>query len=208
MTITSYSTLVAAIVDRMNDSALSTFAPEFIQMAEAMFNRRLFNLEAEGTATIGTTAGVESLAFPTDFVQLRSIHLNTDPRVLLEPMSADNIRHYWAARTTGKPQNYAISSDEIILAPAPDGVYTVTMTYVRTLTALSASATTNWLLEKHPDIYLYGALIHAEFRGWNDDRLPLLNNAVEGMIAEINNVGNKRRLSSGMRMRASVIEAI
>lgn len=208
MTITSYQTLVDAIVDRMNDSALDTYAPEFIQMAEAMFNRRLFNLESEGTATIDTVADQESLAFPTDFVQLKSIHLDTDPRVLLEPMSAGNLRYYWAAQTTGKPQNYAISSDEIMLGPVPDGVYTANMTYTRTLTALSASATTNWLLEKHPDLYLYGSLLHAEFRGWNDDRLPLINSAVEGIIAQINDVGNKRRLSSGMRMRASVIEVI
>lgn len=208
MTIISYQTLVDAIVDRMNDSSLDDYAPEFIQMAEAMFNRRLFNLEAEGTATIDTVADQESLAFPTDFVQLKSIHLDTDPRVLLEPMSADNLRYYWAAQTTGKPQNYAISSDEIMLGPVPDGAYTVTMTYTRTLTALSASATTNWLLEKHPDLYLYGSLLHAEFRGWNDDRLPMISNAAEQIIAEINDVGNKRRLSSGMRMRASVIEII
>lgn len=203
--ITSYTTLAAAIVDRMNDSAMDDFAPEFIQMAEAMFNRRLFNLEAEGTATIAAEA---SLALPTDFVSLKSIYLDTDPKVLLAPMSADNLRYYWAAQTTGKPQNYALSSNELILGPSPDDDYTVTMTYLRSLTGLSATNATNWLMEAHPDLYLYGSLIHAEFRGWNDERLPMLNNAVEGIIAEINQVGLKRRTATGMRLRPSVIERI
>jgi hypothetical protein len=205
MTITTYSTLVDAIADRMNDSALDDYAPEFIQMAEAMFNRRLANLEAEGTATIPAEA---SLSLPTDFVNVKSIYLDTDPRVLLAPMSADNIRYYWAAQTTGKPQNYALSSNEIILGPSPDDDYTVTMTYVRSLTGLSSTNATNWLLEAHPDLYLYGSLIHAEFRGWNDERLPMLNNAVEGIITEINIAGNRRRIATGMRMRPSVVERI
>lgn len=203
--ITDYDSLVDAIVDQMNDSGLSAGADLYIQMAESMFNRRLFNLEAEGTATIPADT---SIPMPTDFVSIKSIYLDTDPRVLLTPMSADNIRQYWSAQTTGKPQNYALTSDEILLGPAPDDDYTVTMTYLRSLTGLDSSNTTNWLIEKYPDLYLYGSLIHAEFRGWNDDRLPLLNSAVEGMIAEINDVGNKRRTATGMRVRPTSIEVI
>ena len=203
--ITDYDSLVTAIVDRMNDAALSDYAPEFIQMAEAMFNRRLGNLEMEGTATNTATA---SMALPTDFGAMKSIYLDTDPRQPLAPMTAAQIRHYWAAQTTGKPVNYALTSNEILLGPAPDDAYDVIITYVRTLEALTDINTTNWLLEKHPDLYLYGSLIHAEFRGWNDDRLPLLNNAVEGMIAEINVSGNRMRTATGLRMRPSAMERI
>jgi len=38
--------------------------------------------------------------------------------------------------------------------------------------------------------------------------LPLLNNAVEGMIAEINVSGNRMRTATGLRMRPSAMERI
>lgn len=205
MAITSYATLVDAIVDRMNNADLSTHAAEFIQLAEAMFNRRLFNLEAEGTSTATATA---TLALPGDFISMKSVYLNTDPRQPLSYMSADNARHYWASQTTGKPQNYSLIGNELVLSPSPDNAYTVYLTYQRRLVGLSAINTTNWLLEKHPDLYLYAALTHAEFRGWNDERLPMLSQSVDGIIAEINEVGVKRRLGGGMRMRPSVYGGI
>ena len=60
------------------------------------------------------------------------------------------------------------------------------MTYLRTLTPLSENNTTNWLLEQHPFLYLYAALVLAEERGWNTEQALYYNSRVEGMIAEIN----------------------
>jgi len=186
--ITSYSTLVDAIVDRMNDSAMSDYADEFIQLAEAMFNRRLYTLDAEGTATIDAD---DTIPLPTDYKAIRSLHL--DDYGPLTQLSPDDFQTRWADDTEAQPENYAIFGGVIHLGPRPDDTYTVTMTYVRTLTGLDSSNTTNWLLEKHPDLYLHAALMHAEFRGWNDDRLPLLNSAVEGTLAEINDADIRAR---------------
>lgn len=199
MSITNYSELVDAITGWMNDASLSAYAPDFIAMAEASFNRRLANLEMEGTATIAAAA---SVSLPTDFISIKTLYLDTDPRKLLEPMSEGDLRRYWAAQTTGEPASYALASESILLGPAPDTTYTLSMTYLRKLTPLSASNITNWLLEAHPDLYLYASLLHGEFRGWNDDRLPMIGNAVDTIISEINMAGNRRRTASGMRMRS------
>lgn len=201
MAIDSYQTLVDAICDRMNDTGLETYAPEFIQLAEAMFNRRIFNLEAEGTATIAADV---SVPLPSDFGSMKALWLATDPLAVLSQVSIDQLRRQYAISTTGKPQAYALASGEIIFGPAPDDAYTVTMVYQRTLTPLTATDTTNWLLEQHPDLYLYGALLQAEFRGWNDGRLPLINSALEGAISEINQAGNMKRTSTGIRMTPPV----
>ena len=188
MAITSYATLVSAIEDRMNDASLSTYADEFIQMAEAMFNRRLDTLESEGTATIAAAA---ISALPTDYKGVRSVHL--DDYGPLGQLSPDDFQARYAQDTAAQPEHYAIFSNTLYLGPTPDSSYTVTMTYLRKLTSLSSANTTNWLLESHPDLYLYASLVHAEFRGWNDDRLALINNAVEGMIREINLADTRQR---------------
>ncbi|MDE2428183.1 MAG: hypothetical protein KGM99_05610 [Burkholderiales bacterium] len=181
MAITSYSELVTAICDRMNDDALSTYAPEFIALAEAQFTRRLKCLDMEGSSTIAVSSTV---ALPTDYKKVRSIHL--DDYGPLRQLSPDDFQTKYADDSAAQPVDYAIFSGVIHFGPTPDAAYTVTMTYLRTLTGLSSTNTTNWILEKHPDLYLYGSLIHAEFRGWNDARLPTINSAVEQIIAEIN----------------------
>ena len=186
--ITSYSTLVDAIVDRMNDSSLSTQAPEFIQLAEASFNRRLYCLEAEGTATITADA---SIPLPTDYKG--SMSMRIDDEKPLKQLSADDFQTKWSQATAAVPQNFAIFGGIIHLGPEPDTTYTVTMTYLRSLTGLSETNATNWLLELHPDLYLYGALVEAEMRGWNDERFPLINGRLEGMIAEINMYDARKR---------------
>lgn len=188
MALDSYSDLVAAIVDRMNDASLETLAPEFIRLAEASFNRRLESVDQEGTATIPADA---SIPMPTDYKGAMALRI--DDYAPLSQLSADDFQAKWTEASTGRPENYAIFGGAIHLKPEPDTAYTLTMTYMRTLTPLSEVNTTNWLLEQHPDLYLYGALMQAEFRGWNDDRVPLINSAVEGMIAEINMHETRRK---------------
>lgn len=181
MAITSYATLVDAIVDRMNNADLSSYAPEFIQMAEAMFNRRLSNLEMEGQSTASAAA---SMALPYDYKLIRSVHLNDHGP--LGQLSPDDFQKKWADDSAGQPVDYAIMSGELRLGPQPDASYTVTLTYVRKLVGLSAINTTNWLLEDNPDLYLYASLLHAEFRGWNDERLPMIKSLSDEIISEIN----------------------
>jgi len=196
MAIDSYSTLVDAICDRMNDTGLSDYAPEFIQLAEASFNRRLNSLDMEGTATI---AADDSIPVPSDYKGAMSLRI--DDYAPLAQLSADDFQTKWHEANPGRPENFAIFGGVINLGPAPDTSYTVAMAYLRTLTPLTSVNTTNWLLEQHPDLYLMGSLLQAEFRGWNDDRLPLINSAVEGMIAEIN-------AHEARRKRGNLVDAV
>jgi len=186
--IEDYDGLIAAILDRMNDASLTPFVPEFIQMAEASFNRRLLTLDSEGVATIPAAA---SINLPTDYSGSVSMRIGDNPP--LRQLSPDDLQEKWHGATAALPQNFAIRAGQILLSPAPDQSYTVTMTYLRRLVPLSSSVQSNWLLDQHPDLYLYAALTHAEFRGWNDERLPLLSNAADSIIAEINGLDARKR---------------
>ena len=142
------------------------------------------------------------MPLPSDFGSIKSIWLDTDPIQKLTQVSIDQLRSIVPFATTGRPRYYALAGAEIIFGPSPDDAYSVNMVYQRKLAPLTATNTTNWLLEQHPDLYLYGALVEAEARGWSDDRAAMINGKVEGIIAEINRAGNMKRTSGGIRMNA------
>ncbi len=200
--VSTYDGLVEAIVATLQDSTLTTHAPRFIYLAESRFNRLLYNLEMEG---VSTSPAAARMALPTDFRALRSIHLATDPLMPLSYMSPDVFHTSWAFSTTGKPQNYSIIANEIVLGPSPDDTYSVSLTYMRGLVGLSESNTSNWLLESHADLYLYASLMHAEFFGWNDARLPVIKAFVDEMIAELNAADSSKRFGGPIRLRPSSV---
>ena len=129
------------------------------------------------------------VALPSDFLSMRAIYIDTSPRVDLVYLSPHALREQWAGVASGIPRNYTIIGNELIFGPEPNQQYTVKMSYRRDLTPLSADNQTNWLLEKHSDIYLFAALAHAEFYGWNDERLPLIKNQLDQWINDLNQHG-------------------
>ena len=201
--IATFDGLVSAIQYNLKDTTLEDHAPRFIYLAECEFNRVLNNLENE--YTVLTEFSDERISLPNDFKSVRSIYLDTDPRTALKYVTPQVLRSGWADQTTGQPEVYSLIANEIVFGPAPDGAYTISLTYDRMLTALSSANQSNWLVEKHADLYLYAALVHAEFYGWNDERIPMMRQFVDGVIEQINTVANRRRIGPGLRMRPSVV---
>jgi hypothetical protein len=72
---------------------------------------------------------------------------------------------------TGAPEYGAMVAGELRVYPSPDTTYNVYLVYELRLVPLSASATQNWLITNHPDIYLYSVLLEAEPYLKNDDRV-------------------------------------
>ena len=74
------------------------------------------------------------------------------------------------------------------MLPPPDTGYTAELTYVATLAKLSDSNASNWVLERHPDVYLYGSLLQAAPYLRDDERVglwtPLYAQAIEDMIIQ------------------------
>ena len=95
---------------------------------------------------------------------------------------------------------FTIIADNVRLGPNPDAVYTTSMLYYKTFTALSDAATTNDMLTNNPDVYLYGTLLEAEPFIMNDERVPLWLAAFEKAVSDIQNQDNKDR-HSGSQLR-------
>jgi len=169
MAISNYSDLQSAITDWLARSSLTTAqTANFIQLAESMFKRpplprtagNMGGIRGNKTRTTGTlTAGTNSLTIPTDFQELNALTLTADPSVVLTYVSDDQLRQYRRSGT-GKPAYYGLT-DIIEFDVAPDDAYAYEISYFPSISALSVSNTTNWLLTKFPDVYLSGAMFWA-----------------------------------------------
>jgi len=201
MALTNYTDLVAAINGWLNRSDMTTIAPDLIALAEAEFNRSLRTIEMEGRAT-ATLAG-EALAVPTDFLGLRSISVDN---TFFEQVSAQELADI--PSRAALPRYVTIIDGQFYFRPAPDSG-TVTIDYYQKIPALTSGSPTNWLMTKHPDLYLFASLAQAEFYNWNDDRLPLVKGRTEELMQQVNDetqrvrYGN-RRLKMSMPVYPSV----
>jgi len=171
MALTNYTTLKASIANWLNRSDLSTeIADDFIVLTEADLNSKLRIRKMINQATITIDAETENL--PTGFLQIRDFYILSGstkyPLRYMTPSQMDSIR---GTSTTGIPSSYTILGDTIRFSPKPDATYTAYMNYYKKFDALSSSNTTNYILENHPAIYLYGSLFHAaNFLGGIDPR--------------------------------------
>lgn len=203
MALTSYSTLKSSIADWLNRDDLTSVIPDFISLAEAQIERKVptQKMVKRANATIDTPFS----ALPADFVSAKSLVLtSTAPVQPLVFLSEDELdAKKWTYRTTGKPVYFALIGNQIEVLPAPDTGYTAELTYVATLAKLSDSNTSNWVLERHPDVYLYGSLLQAAPYLRDDERVALwttlYGQALEDMIVQ-----NERAAFSQGRLAMTV----
>ena len=201
----TYAELQACLLAWLDDSAANVNPSECIALAERRLTRLLDTPDMEGKTTLAASSATIDL--PEDFWAMRECSLATGPGTMLEPTSPVMLRTAFPDDRVGRPQVYAMSGATLLIGPAPDAAYTITISYKQSIPALSDQNPTNWLLTKHPDLYIAASLAMAEFRGWNDSRLPMLKAWYDELIAEVNDAGKRARYAVGaVRMRASVTD--
>jgi len=173
MAISNYSELKAAIADWLNRSDLTDSIPDFIALAETRHKRDFKIRRMETRVTASTVADSEFYSLPDNYVAMRNIQLNTDPKTPLEYLTPEQMDRIYAGSATGKPKAFSIIGNNIQLRPIPDSAYQIEILYFKHFTALSDSNTTNDMLTHHPDAYLYGALVEAEPYLQNDKRIQV-----------------------------------
>jgi len=161
MALTTYTTLKASIANRLNRSDLTTeIQDDFIKLTEADLNSKL--RVRSMIAQVNITVNAETAALPTDFLQIRNFYIlsgqTKTPLVYTTPSSMDTTS---GTSTTGLPTTFTILGDTLRFSPKPDATYTAVMNYFKKFPALSSTVATNFILENHPAIYLYGSLFHA-----------------------------------------------
>lgn len=147
----------------------------------------------------------EGYVLPTGFNSLVSLYHDGTSRygriniVSADELSERKLRH----GDTGVPAFAAVvdgpvgaSQHYLRFAPEPSGTYALRMTYEAELTNLSATNTSNWLLEQAPDLYLWASLSAAEGFLQEDQRVGLWKNEYEQAADEFE-LNKKNRGYSG-----------
>jgi len=120
----------------------------FVELAEVKFNRGLRVADMERTSTLPLAGGEGTL--PADFLEARQV-LAPGGRVL----RAQPLAELSALETSGgAPIGYAIVGNRIRVRPK--GAEELELTYYARIPALTVADPGNWLIDKAPDVYLYG----------------------------------------------------
>lgn len=201
MTITNYGTLKTAIADTLNRDDLTSVIPQFVTLAQAQFNRKIRSHRQITRGSLTIDAQFEAL--PADWLETIRITMDGSPIRVLTQISLDDLTRYRTAvnDTTDAPVYFAHNGTDIELFPTPSTSYTAQITYYAKITALSADGDTNWLLTNHPDVYLYGALVHTAPYLKDDGRLAVWAGLMAQAMNEIEEESNAARFGSPLRMR-------
>ena len=168
---TTYSDLQATIASYLARTDLTAMIPTFIQLAETRLQRELRIRPMLKVATTDTVANDSTVELPSDFLEMRDLHINASPIYVLK-YDAPNVfyRNTWSA-ISGRPTNYTTLAQDFQLAPIPDTDYTLQMLYYAAPDYLSNTNQSNVFLANCPDLLLYASLAEAEPYIMNDERL-------------------------------------
>ena len=186
MALTDYGSLKTSVANYLARSDLTEQIPDFIRLAEERLARDLRTRKMLVVARADTTASDSTVGLPTDFLEMRDMHLRTTPVQALTYLSPSAF--YAGARTTdsGRPKDYTILASEIQFAPVPDTAYSIQMLYYAKPQFLSDVNITNVFLANYPDALLYAALGEAEPYLMNDARLQTWAALYDRAITAIN----------------------
>jgi hypothetical protein len=195
MAFSNYGELQASVAAWATRSDLTTTIPDFVAWAQQEIGRRLrsrWMLTRVDLAIAG-----EFVSQPADFEALKSLRLDTSPRVNIAVVSPEIIEdsYSWNCTQTN-PEQVAIEGAEFHFGPAFSGAPTGKLLYFATPAAMSADADVNIILTKYPYLYLYGAL-EALFRYLEDDNNAGIYGGQFGALIESINTSEAKDVMNG-----------
>lgn len=172
MSIATYADLQTAIGNWINRTDLAAARlQEWIALAESRMNGHIKSRSMEARTTLTCTPSSAYVTLPTDVIDVRRLIVSsTTPARVLKYLTPDALTNDYPGNDTGEPGVFTVIGGSAQLAPIPDSAYSLELAYVQSIPALSASNTTNWLLTKHPGVYLYGSLLQGipYLKAWSE----------------------------------------
>ena len=153
--------LTLGYADRQ-DSEVTTRMDLFMRVTESRINRVLMTLDMSSRAKTPMDSATEYYPLPTNYSVMRAIKVidNTNPasRVTLLQVNPEQMANLVNNGETQFPC-YTVISGAIQVQPFYDNTHSLEIDYFQTLPPLSSTATTNWLSDSNPDVYVFGLLV-------------------------------------------------
>lgn len=153
MALSTYGELKTSVADWLARTDLTTQIVDFVALAEADIRRDVRTQAMEQLASSTLTG--ETLAFPTRFLEAKRLVVGGYTQDYVTPDQYADITK--AERTD---EVYTIIGENFYINDGASGD-TYTLIYWQSYAAFSSASDTNGLLTTHPEVYLYGALKHA-----------------------------------------------
>lgn len=220
--------LTGTLEDYLERADLRSRIPTFIRLAEVRLDRRLNLADNETTLSLALVNGAAPL--PDDFRAWRSVtgpcgealdYLapHAFERAHRDPSLYSDLYPDWGQRRmligaftilgsislediVDSTDAWQFGLDNAFIRVAPLEFSSVTLVYRQGIPPLSADRPSNWLLAKHPDLYLYAALLEAEPFLRRDARIATWRAMLEAAMADLTALDRDARWGRS-RMRAS-----
>lgn len=149
MAFSDYLDLRTAVIEHVGRADITDVFPRLTLLAESMLNRKLKLRDQVTSAAVPFVGGVATL--PSDFIEAIGLYDENGYEYVQQPLQAVK-----PARTDGY---YAVDGSSLLSSA---GDQTLTLEYYARIPTLTTSmATTNWLLDKYPAVYLYAVAFEA-----------------------------------------------
>lgn len=153
----SYSELQAKVAGWLHRDNLTSEIQDAIMLFESELNSRVRHHSMLQLSTLTLPAGDTSKTLPADFLALHTLTfdgngygLRQTPLKYLDSYDTSLVAY---------PVYYSVTNGAVEFRPAGVQDYDFKLRYYAAV-GLSNSIITNWLLEKYPHIYLFGALFY------------------------------------------------
>jgi len=197
MAIDTYTSLKAAIERWTHRSDLDSYLDDFIDITESRLNRELQVSQQETRVTL--SASSEYISFPTDSISIRAIQLNSSPVRELQyitPIEMDRLDD-----NSTDLNYYTIEGNQIRLQSVSSD--SIEVIYYAKISALSDTNTSNWVLETHPEAYLYGAVSEAFKYSQDDEQASKYVAMFNEVISRIKVLDSDRKFTQSMWVRVA-----
>lgn len=196
MAFSTYTELQAAVLS-FNWSRDTGSVTDFIRLAHTRINLGLRVPFMEKTADL--TISSYRIAAPADFAAVKRLWIDDSYDTPLGPTSPERAAYLRGAYSAARPQWYAIEGEDddleyFAFAVSPDTTYTGKLLYRRRLAFFASGSATNVVLDRWPNLYLYGALDEA---GAYSDDPRTYGQRFEDMLARVNAQGQSDAYAGG-----------
>jgi len=191
----NYEKLQTTIADFLDRRDLNERIPQFIQLTESRIRRDVRESSMQTRAE--TMIASEYFELPCDWVS--TIRVTVDGNIC-RLADGYNIERF---ELMGVPSFYRhVDGDKLQFLPAPSDEKPLrcVIEYMAQVPNLSDESPSNWLLERAPDVYVYGSLLAAAGYLHDDSRVGLWQAAYGEAVSALNLASDKSEYS-GVALR-------